>query len=88
MTTPTEPPLPAWQPLTRRGVAAFARATMRRLLLVQFLFAVLSAGCVVWFLCTAWLPVVAEAIRQLPPGAEFRSGVLRWGASSPLPLAV
>ena len=87
MTTPTEPPLPAWQPLTRRGVAAFARATMRRLLLVQFLFAVLSAGCVVWFLRTAWFPVVTEAIEQLPAEGEIRSGVLNWHGESPTALA-
>ena len=60
-------PLPsAWQPLTPRGVAAFSRATLGRLFVVQLIVALLVAGSVVWFLATVWFPATREAIRQLP----------------------
>ena len=71
----------AWQPLTVRGVAAFASATLGRLLLVQFIVALLAAGTVVWFLHRAWFPMIGEAIRQLPPQGEIRSGRLDWPGS-------
>lgn len=77
----------AWQPLTVRGVAAFAPATMGRLLLVQFIFALLAAGTVVWFVQRAWFPTIAKAIRALPPEGEIRSGRLDWPGPSPVRLA-
>ena len=77
----------AWQPLTPRGVAAFARAPLRRLLLVQFLFALLAAIAVVWFLRTAWFPTVRQAIENLPAQGEIKSGKLKWPADSPQWLA-
>lgn len=77
----------AWQPLTPRGVAAFAGAPLRRLLLVQGVFAALTAAAVVWFLHTAWFPTVREAIRQLPDGGEIRAGQLNWAGASPHLLA-
>src|SRR5687767_9056439 len=47
----TEALLPAaWQPITFRGVAAFAGAKLGRLLLVQLIVALLTAGAVGWFL--------------------------------------
>jgi len=73
----------AWQPLTPRGVAAFARAPLRRLLLVQFIFALAAAIAVVWFLRSAWFPTVGEAIENLPEKAEMKSGKLEWTGSSP-----
>jgi len=76
----------AWQPLTPRGVAAFARAPLRRLLLAQFIFAVLMAATAAWFLETAWFPAIREAIRNLPEQGEIRSGKLNWPGDSPLPL--
>ena len=75
----------AWQPLTPRGVAAFARAPLMRLLLVQFIFALLAAIAVVWFLRTAWFPTVREAIENLPAQGEMKSGKLEWTADSPHP---
>jgi hypothetical protein len=77
----------AWQPLTPKGIAAFADATWLRLLLVQFLFAVLIAGCVVWFVNTAWFPVVGRAVEQLPEKSELRSRKLKWSGESPRLLA-
>ena len=77
----------AWQPLTVRGVAAFASATLGRLLLVQFIVALLAAGTVVWFVQRAWFPTIGEAIRQLPPEGEIRSGRLDWRGPTPVCLA-
>jgi hypothetical protein len=77
----------AWQPLTVRGVAAFAQASLGRLLLVQLIVALLVAGTVVWFLHTCWFPIIGEAIRGLPPQGEIRSGSLDWTGPSPARLA-
>jgi hypothetical protein len=77
----------AWQPLTMRGVAAFAGASLGRLLLVQFIVALVAAGSVVWFLHQAWFPTIGEAIRQLPPQGELRAGRLDWQGRTPSRLA-
>jgi hypothetical protein len=77
----------AWQPLTLRGVSAFAGAPLRRLLLVQFVVALVAAASVVWFLHRAWFPIIGEAIRQLPTQGELRSGRLDWQGPTPSRLA-
>ena len=77
----------AWQPLTLRGVAAFAQASWGRLLLVQLIVALLAAGTVVWFLQKCCFPTIGEAIRGLPPQGEIRSGSLDWPDPSPARLA-
>jgi hypothetical protein len=71
----SSPPF-AWQPLTPRGVAAFARASLGRVLLVQLAVASLAAGAVVWFLAHGWFPTVRQAIRQLPEQGSIRNGQL------------
>src|SRR5207247_235516 len=68
-------------------VAAFARATLGRLLLVEFICALMAAGAVMWFLQTAWFPTIAAAIRQLPAEGQIRSGKLDWRGQSPQLLA-
>jgi hypothetical protein len=77
----------AWQPLTRRGVAAFAGAPLGRLLLVQFIFAAVAGAVIVGFLNRAWFPVISEGIKQLPQQGEIRSGQLVWPGDSPQRLA-
>ncbi|HEV2392417.1 MAG TPA: hypothetical protein VG146_08645 [Verrucomicrobiae bacterium] len=77
----------AWQPLTPRCIAAFARASFGRLWLIQFVVSLLAAGVVVWFVKTDWYPVIAEAIGQLPPQGQVRSSRLLWNADSPVSLA-
>lgn len=77
----------AWQPLTPRGVAAFSRASLTRVLLVQSCVALFAAGTVVWFLSHSWFPVVREAIQQLPAEGEIRRGELVWRGDSPKRLA-
>ncbi len=85
---PEEWPLTsAWQPLTPRGVAAFALAPLGRLLLVQFIVALLAAGAVLWFLTTAWFPVLRESIRQLPESGGIEDQQLSCPRASTEPLA-
>jgi len=68
----------AWEPLTPRGVAAFARAKLGRLLLVQFIVALLAAASVVWFFDNGCFPTISEAIQTMPADGEIRSGKLDW----------
>ncbi len=82
MSEPAEPAF-AWEPLTPRGVAAFARATFSRLLAVQLVIAVLAAASVAWFMDAGCFPAVSEAIQKLPGTGEIRSGRLVWHGSSP-----
>ncbi|HLZ53082.1 MAG TPA: hypothetical protein VKS19_01255 [Verrucomicrobiae bacterium] len=80
-------PATAWEPFTPRGVAAFARAGLGRLLLVQFIVAVLAAAAVVWFVDTIGFPAVNAAIQRMPPAGEIHSGNLDWPGRSPELLA-
>ena len=77
----------AWEPLTPRGVAAFARARPGRLLLVQFIIAVLAAVSVDWFLHNGCFPTIGAAIERLPAQGEIRGGRLDWHGDSPQLLA-
>jgi len=77
MSAPAKPTF-AWEPLTPRGVAAFAHATLSRLLLVQFIVALLAAASVVWFLDDGCFPTISAAIQNLPASGEIRSGKLDW----------
>jgi len=77
----------AWQPLTPRGVARFADASAGRLWLVQFVFALLAAGVMTWFVRTAWFPTVRAAIERLPAAGEIRAGQLYWESDTPQRLA-
>lgn len=86
MSTDEQPPV-AWQPLTPRGVAAFARARLGRLFLVQLIFAVLAAGAIAWTLYTGWFRIIAAAIDKLPPQGQIRGAALMWEGDSPQTLA-
>jgi hypothetical protein len=77
----------AWEPLSPRGVAAFANASLGRLLVVQCSVAFLAAVAIMWFISTAWFPVVRTAIEQLPSEGEFRDGELYWSGENSLQLA-
>lgn len=84
----TAPATPAaWEPLTPRGVAAFAQAPLGLLLLVQFAVALLVAGVTGWFLAEECFPVVRAAIQHLPDTGEIRDRRLDWHGSSPVKLA-
>lgn len=77
----------AWEPLTPRGVAAFAGASFARLFLVQLIVALLAAGAVVWFLETAWLPVARAAIHRLPETGAIHDEKLDWHGDTSVLLA-
>jgi len=77
----------AWEPITPRGVAAFARASCERLLVVQVLVAALAAAVAVWVLSTGIFPTIDAAIGQLPETGAIHSGKLDWHADSPVLLA-
>lgn len=77
----------AWEPVTPRGVAAFARASYSRLWFAQFGVALLVAGAVVWLLWGGLYPTVRAAIRQLPEVGEIRDAKLDWRGTSPVLLA-
>ncbi len=73
----------AWQPFTFGGIAAFALAPVRRLLLVQLIFALVTSGSLVWFLAHAYGPVVSQTIAQLPETAAIEGGNIT-GIDSPI----
>ena len=77
----------AWLPLTPRGVALFAFAPARRLLLVQAAVALIAAATVFWFVDWAWYPTIQRAIKQLPTSGEIRSGRLNLTTNAPQLLA-
>jgi hypothetical protein len=75
-------PRHAWQPLTPRGVAAFAQATTRRLVIVQFIVAAMVVASLLWFLQAAWAPVLTDAMRALPESGSIRAGELDFHGTS------
>ncbi len=78
---------PAWQPLTPRGVAAFAQAPLRRLLLVQFIVALVVAVGVALLCYDCYVPVIEGAIEKLPASSQVRQQQLDWRGDSPVVLA-
>lgn len=85
---PSPQPAPlAWQPLTPRGVAAFARTRAWNLLAIQLCMALLAAVTVVGFFRSAWFPVIRPAISQMPDSGQIRFGRLQWTGRSPVTLA-
>jgi hypothetical protein len=77
----------AWEPVTPRGVAAFARASVERLLVVQAILALLVALIVVWLLATGFFPTVDTAIHQLPETGSITHGELELPDAAPQLLA-
>ena len=77
----------AWEPITPRGVAAFAHARFGRLLLVQFIIALIVGSGVAWLLHDSFFPVITSAIEQLPAQSEIRQGKLEWTGDAPQKLA-
>jgi hypothetical protein len=80
-------PSQAWQPFTPRGVAAFAHASITRLVLVQLAVAGCVAMTCVWFIVSHWFPIISEAIRELPNTGMIRRGVVTNSLSFPTRLA-
>jgi hypothetical protein len=77
----------AWQPLTPKGVAAFAKAPTSRLLLVQLFFALLTAGVVCVWVNNCWFKIITKGVSNLPDKGEIRDAQLYWYGDSPVLLA-
>lgn len=77
----------AWEPVTPRGVAAFATASNGRLFMVQLAVAMSVAVALIWFLHAAWFPTMRRAIQHLPDEGEIRAGRLEWRGGAPRLLA-
>lgn len=87
MSAPSHTSRAAWEPVTPRGVAAFAGDSLGRLLAAQFIVALLVAATVVWFLRTAWFPVARAAIEALPEQGALSKGQLDWDNEPSVQLA-
>ncbi len=81
------PPSTAWQPVTPQGVAAFAHAPWRRLLLIQLIIALLVGAATAWFVQLSYYPIITATIENLPVNGEIRAGKLVWTNASPTVLA-
>jgi hypothetical protein len=66
------------QPITFGGVAAFARCSWRRLLIVQSIAATVATVAVALFLFYALLPAIDQAVNKLPENAYIFRGELAW----------
>ena len=84
---PPQSPPSAWQPFTPKGVAKFAFASGGRLFFVQSLMAALAAISIVWFIWSCWIPVIKEAIRNLPSEGTIENQQLKMRVNETLPLA-
>ena len=90
---PARPPAPrrargAWHPFTGGGIAAFADATARRVLLFMVVFAAATAGSFAWVLWTGWWPVFDQAAAAFPGDpAVLSAGRLAWPDAVPRILA-
>jgi hypothetical protein len=76
-------PAMAWQPFTFGGVAKFATAPLRRLFLVQLIFAVVTSASITWFASHAYGPVITQTIAQLPETAAIEGGEIT-GINTPI----
>jgi hypothetical protein len=75
------------EPFTPRGVATFARVKFSRLLLAQFIAALLAAAAVAWILDDSCFPTIREAIHNLPNAGKISAGQLDWHGNSTQMLA-
>ena len=77
----------AWEPITPRGVATFARASLERLFVVQCVCALFAAGVVLWVLASGFFPTIKSAVSALPDEGEINHGKLVISETQPRVLA-
>ena len=71
------PPAPAaWLPITFNRVASFANASGDRLLFLQLAMALIVAASLLRFIHSNYVPVIDQAIRNMPENAALQDGVL------------
>lgn len=71
------PSRPAWQPFTFGGIAAFARAGVGRLLLAELAIALIFTASCVGFFQDSYVPVVCQAVEEMPESARLEYGHIR-----------
>ena len=71
------------EPFTPRGIAAFARTKLIRLLLTQAVVALLASTAIAWFLDDNCFSAVQAAIDHLPDTGKIVDGKLAWTDDSP-----
>jgi hypothetical protein len=76
-------PKHAWQPLTPRGIAAFAHASGARSFSVQFIVASIVVATCLWFVSHQLFPVITDAIQALPGESAVQNG--RWITTNDTP---
>ena len=69
-------PSSAWQPFTPKGVAAFARSPVARLMTLETVVALTAAAVMIWFCHVNYFPTIREAIQELPDTAILKNGQL------------
>jgi hypothetical protein len=77
----------AWQPLTGRGIASFARSGFARVLGFQCVMALCVAAIVILALRITLFPAVDAALARLPTKAGIRNGRLDWPGTESVRLA-
>jgi len=68
----------AWQPFTLGGLAAFARGSHARLLVVGMLVALVGSGSLLFAFGRLLTPRIEEVLPLMPPGAALEGGRLVW----------
>jgi hypothetical protein len=77
----------AAEPITPRGMVAFAYGSLVHLLIAQFLIASLVAVSVLWFFDDSGAPTIEKAINNLGGNGEIIANQLVWHGESPKVLA-
>ena len=74
----------AFQPFTVGGVARFGYSRRSFLLLIEILVALFCTGCIVWFFCGNYMPVIRSATEALPESTStITDGRLCWQKGQP-----
>jgi len=68
----------AAEPITPRGMVAFAYGSFTRVWVTQFLVALVAAVSVLWFFDQSCAPTVKKAIGNLTGSGQLSNGTLTW----------
>jgi len=71
------------EPITPRGIAAFAAKRFSRLIVTQFVIALLATLSLAWFLDENCFVPIQSAIERLPDHGKISNGRLDWQDDSP-----
>lgn len=80
-------PARAWLPLTPGGIAAFARASAFRFVLMLLVVGFGLGGTMVWAVYRTWWPALDQAVAALPATGEINGSRLVWPTNTVQELA-